>query len=100
MPTTMIPALITQMISISEARWRKMSLYTLRANIDAADNTDESAEDITAADTAPRPKKETKSGVKYCNTMGRIMLVSSAVKGHGPRYSVSFHAVGKLWGWN
>lgn len=75
-----------------------MSLYTLRANIDAADNTDESAEDITAADTAPKPKKETKSGVKYCNTMGRIMLVSSAVKGHGPRYSVSFHAVGKLRG--
>lgn len=79
-----MPPLMTQMISISEARWRKMSLYTLRANIDAADNTDESAEDITAADTAPRPKKDTKSGVKYCKTIGKIMLVSSAVNGHGP----------------
>lgn len=69
-----------------------MSLYTLRANIDAADNTDESAEDMTAAETAPRPKKDTKSGVKYCNTIGRIMLVSSAVRGQGPRYSVSFQA--------
>lgn len=67
-------------------------MYTLRANIDAADNTDESAEDMTAADTAPRPKNDTKSGVRYCNTMGRIMLVSSAVNGHGPLYSVSFHA--------
>lgn len=84
MPTTMIPARMTQMISISDARWRKMSLYTLRANIDAADNTDESADDMTAADTAPRPKNDTKSGVKYCKTIGRIMLVSSAVKGHGP----------------
>lgn len=64
-PTTMMPPLITQMISISEARWRKMSLYTFRANIDAADNTEESADDITAADTAPKPKKETKSGVRY-----------------------------------
>lgn len=42
-----------------------MSLYTFRANIDAADNTEESADDITAADTAPKPKKETKSGVRY-----------------------------------
>lgn len=84
-PTTMIPILIIQMISISDARCRKMSLYTFRANIDAADNTDESAEDMTAAETAPKPKKDTKSGVKYCKTIGRIMLVSSAVKGHGPR---------------
>lgn len=40
-----------------------------------------SAEDITAADTAPSPKKETKSGVRYCRTNGRIMLVSVSVKG-------------------
>lgn len=93
MPTTMIPPLMTHMISISDAFWRKMSLYTLRANMDAADNTEESAELITAADTAPRPKKDTKSGVRYCNTIGRIMLVSSDVNGHGPLYSVSFHAV-------
>ena len=91
-PTTMIPPRITQIISISDACGLKTSLYTLRANIDAADNTDESAEDITAADTAPNPKNDTKSGVRYCNTIGRIMLVSSAVNGHGPGYPVSFHA--------
>lgn len=91
-PTTQIPMRITQMISISEARWRKINLYTLRANIEAADKTDESAEDITAADTAPNPKNETKSGVRYCRTMGRIMLVSASVNGYGPLYSVSFHA--------
>lgn len=52
-----------------------------------------SAEDITAADTAPNPKKETKSGVKYCKTIGRIMLVSASVKGYGPVYPVSFQAI-------
>lgn len=93
MPTTMMPPLMTHMISISDAFWRNMSLYTLRANMDAADNTEESAELITAADTAPRPKKETKSGVRYCSTIGRIMLVSDSVRGHGPRYSVSFQAI-------
>lgn len=48
MPTTIIPMRITHMISISEALIRNISLYTFRANIDAADNTDESAEDMTA----------------------------------------------------
>lgn len=81
------------MISISDAFCRNINLYTLRANIDAAESTDESAEDITAADTAPNPKKDTKSGVKYCNTIGKIMLVSCSVNGYGPSYSVSFQAV-------
>lgn len=48
MPTIIIETRITQIISISEARMRKISLYTLRANIEAADKTDESADDITA----------------------------------------------------
>lgn len=39
---------------------------------------------ITAAETAPSPKNETKSGVRYCKTIGNIMLVSSVVKGYGP----------------
>lgn len=81
------------MISISDAFCRNINLYTLRANIDAADSTDESAEDITAADTAPNPKNDTKSGVRYCNTIGNIMLVSVTVNGYGPVYSVSFQAV-------
>lgn len=84
MPTTQIPTRITQMISISDAFCRKISLYTFRANIEAADSTDESADDMTAAETAPSPKNDTKSGVKYCNTIGNIMLVSSAVNGYGP----------------
>lgn len=80
-PTTHIPIRITQMISISDAFCRNISLYTFRANMEAADSTDESAEDITAAETAPRPKNETKSGVKYCKTIGRIILVSDSVNG-------------------
>ena len=51
----------------------KMSLYTFLANIDDADNTEESADDITAAETAPRPKNETKAGVRYCKTIGKII---------------------------
>lgn len=33
---------------------------------------EESADDITAADTAPSPKNETHSGVRYCKTNGRM----------------------------
>lgn len=84
MPTTQIPIRITHIISISDAFCRNIRRYTLRANIEAADKTDESADDITAADTAPNPKNDTKSGVKYCKTIGNIMLVSSAVSGYGP----------------
>ena len=51
----------------------KMSLYTFLANIDDADNTEESADDITAAETAPSPKNETAAGVRYCNTIGKII---------------------------
>ena len=46
------------------------------ANIEAADSTDESAEDITAAETAPNPIKETQGGHKYCITIGRINFCS------------------------
>lgn len=49
--------------------------------MDAAESTDESAEDMTAAETAPRPKNDTKSGVRYCSTIGNIMLVCSTVSG-------------------
>jgi len=43
---------------------RKTSRYTFLANMEEADNTLESAEDITAAETAPRPKYEMKLGHK------------------------------------
>lgn len=52
--------------------------------MDEALSTLESAEDITAAETAPRPKKDTKSGVRYWSTIGKIIEVSSWVKGYGP----------------
>lgn len=52
--------------------------------MELAERTLESAEDITAAETAPKPKNETKSGVKYWSTIGRIMLLSSVVRGYGP----------------
>ena len=45
--------------------------------MEEAERTEESAEDMTAADTAPRPKKEAALGVRYCSTMGRIIRVSS-----------------------
>lgn len=43
------------------------------ANMELAERMDESADDMTAADTAPRPKKETYGGQRYWSTMGRIM---------------------------
>jgi hypothetical protein len=52
--------------------------------MELAERTLESAEDITAAETAPKPKKETKLGVRYCRTIGRMVLVSSAVSGYTP----------------
>lgn len=44
-------------------------------NMEAAERTEESAELITAAEMAPRPTKETKEGVRYWITRGRIMAV-------------------------
>lgn len=43
------------------------------ANIELAERMEESADDITAADTAPRPKKEIQGGHRCCSTMGRII---------------------------
>ena len=48
--------------------------------MEEADKTEESAEDMTAAETEPKPKKATNEGVKYCKTMGKIIRASSAVK--------------------
>ena len=41
------------------------------------DSVEESAEDITAAETAPSPMNETAGGVKYCKTNGTTRLASS-----------------------
>lgn len=59
-----------------------------RANIELADRTLESAEDIIAAEIAPNAKNATQSGVKYCITIGKTMLVSLGVIGNGPLYAV------------
>lgn len=64
-----------------------------RANIELADNTLESAEDIIAAEIAPNAKNATQSGVKYCITIGNTMLVSFGVIGHGPSYLVWFQSI-------
>lgn len=55
-----------------------------RANIELADKTLESADDIIAAEIAPNAKNATQSGVKYCMTMGKTILVSFGVIGIGP----------------
>lgn len=52
--------------------------------MELAESTLESADDITAADTAPRPKNDTQSGVRYCKTIGSTILVSTGVNGYGP----------------
>jgi hypothetical protein len=58
------------------------------ANMELADSMEESADDMTAADTAPRPKKDTQVGVRYCMTMGRIRFMFSAGMGNS-RWSFS-----------
>lgn len=55
------------------------------ANMELADSMEESADDMTAADTAPRPKKDTNGGQRYWSTMGRIMSACSlSFGGMGP----------------
>lgn len=56
--------------------------------MELADRTLESADDMMAAEIAPRAKNATQSGVKYCMTIGKTMLVSLGVIGHGPSYFV------------
>lgn len=65
----------------------------LRANIELADRIEESADDMTAAETAPRPKKEMYTGQRYCRTIGKIMSASSLLLGSGIPYAVWFQSV-------
>jgi len=55
----------------------------LRVNMLDADRILESAEDMTAAETAPRPTKDTATGVRFCRTIGRIMDASPFSTGVG-----------------
>lgn len=66
-----------------------------RANMELADKIEESADDITAADTAPRPKNEIQTGQRYWSTIGKIISASFLVMGSGTPYSVSFQAA--IW---
>jgi len=50
----------------------------LRANMALAERTEESADDMTAAETAPRPMKVTQAGHRYCITIGNIIFSSPA----------------------
>ena len=47
--------------------------------MELAERTEESADDITAAEMAPKPKNETHLGVRYCRTKGNTSLVSAMV---------------------
>lgn len=64
-----------------------------RANMELADKMEESAEDITAAETAPRPKKEMYTGQRYFRTIGKIMSASLLSLGSRGPYEVWFQSV-------
>ena len=49
-------------------------------NIELAERVDESADDMTAAETAPSPMNETAEGVRYCRTKGRIRVASPSFR--------------------
>lgn len=50
----------------------------LRENMELAERMLESAEDMTAADTAPRPTNDTAVGVRYWSTMGSTSDLSNS----------------------
>ena len=55
--------------------------------MELADSVDESADDMTAAETAPSPMNEMAGGVKYWRTNGMIRGPSS---GNKVPFAVSF----------
>lgn len=61
--------------------------------MELADNMDESAEDMTAADIAPSPIKETAGGVRYCKAIGRIKLGLGSSPAYLVLLSVAFQSV-------
>uniref|UniRef100_A0A0B7AHJ7 Uncharacterized protein n=1 Tax=Arion vulgaris TaxID=1028688 RepID=A0A0B7AHJ7_9EUPU len=61
--------------------------------MEAADNIEESAEDITAADRAPSPRKVIAGGQRYCKVIGKISGRSLSGIGTGPSQSVLFQSV-------
>lgn len=62
------------------------------ANMELAESIEESADDMTAADTAPRPKKETNGGQRCWSTMGKIISASFFSLGEIPLYVVWFQS--------
>lgn len=62
------------------------------ANMEAADKMDESADDMTAADRAPSPRKATTGGHKYCKVIGKIRGRSLSGIGTGPGHEVLFQS--------
>ena len=55
-----------------------------RANIELALRTLESADDMTAAEMAPKPKNDITLGVRYCKTKGKISFSWSGGIGNVP----------------
>ncbi len=78
-PTAKIPNRMTHKICFSLALLQKSGCATLCANIEAAENIDESADDITAAEIAPRPTNETAGGQRYCRTRGSTNFLFSGI---------------------
>jgi hypothetical protein len=52
--------------------------------MEEAERMEESAEDMTAADTAPSPMKDMKGGHRYCRHMGRMRFNWLSGMGTGP----------------
>ena len=61
-----------------------MGLYTLYENKDPGDKIEESADDMTAAEIAPRPMTETGIGVRNCKTIGKANVLSHTGTGIEP----------------
>ena len=67
-PTTITIRLTTDVNLADEASGLMRGRYTFQAAMDDADRTDESTEDITAAETAPSPMADTTGGVRCRRT--------------------------------
>ena len=61
-----------------------ITLYTLRVNMELAERRELSADDITAAETAPRPVQLTNEGVRWLITRGSMFLLSPFSRGDLP----------------
>ena len=67
-------------------------LYRLLAKTVAEERMEESAEDMTAAESVPMPTTAMAGGHRYCSASGRMKLYCSASSGRVPGYAVMFQS--------